>query len=399
MRPAVVVAGPRDAGEDRLGSAERERAGDAGERHPNDSIVGCRGVIGVDESARVRACSAGTRGPAGRPRRPRRRPSPRRRRAATRPRAPRRCGPSRVRSRARRRTGTAQDRPRRSEAGGEHLGRAGRQQHGGRLGRRRRRRARRRGWSTARRDDRRPGGLGGAGREQRPPRGRGGSTARDCRRRAVCPVASAACVASQSLPAPVCPRRRQNGSMRQAIDLNSDLGESFGAWRVGDDAAMFALVSSANVACGFHAGDPMTMAASARLAARHGVSLGAHPGYRDLVGLRSPGARDDAGRDRRRAARPARRARRRRPGRRHPGAVRQGARRPLPPALGRRGGRASVRRGGRRLRRVPADPRPARSARSSGPRRLRASRSSARPSSTGATSPTAPWLRAATPAP
>ena len=73
--------------------------------------------------------------------------------------------------------------------------------------------------------------------------------------------------------------------MRPAIDLNSDLGESFGAWRVGDDEAMFTLVSSANVACGFHAGDPMTMAASARLAARHGVALGAHPGYRDLVGF------------------------------------------------------------------------------------------------------------------
>lgn len=73
--------------------------------------------------------------------------------------------------------------------------------------------------------------------------------------------------------------------MRPAIDLNSDLGESFGAWRVGDDEAMFTLVSSANVACGYHAGDAMTMAASAALAARHGVSLGAHPGYRDLVGF------------------------------------------------------------------------------------------------------------------
>lgn len=70
-----------------------------------------------------------------------------------------------------------------------------------------------------------------------------------------------------------------------SIDLNSDLGESFGAWRLGDDAAMFALVSSANVACGFHAGDPVTMLASARLAARHGVTLGAHPGYRDLAGF------------------------------------------------------------------------------------------------------------------
>ncbi|MDQ0893278.1 LamB/YcsF family protein [Agromyces ramosus] len=73
--------------------------------------------------------------------------------------------------------------------------------------------------------------------------------------------------------------------MRPAIDLNSDLGESFGAWRLGDDEAMFALVSSANVACGFHAGDPATMLASARLAARHGVALGAHPGYRDLAGF------------------------------------------------------------------------------------------------------------------
>lgn len=73
--------------------------------------------------------------------------------------------------------------------------------------------------------------------------------------------------------------------MRPAIDLNSDLGESFGAWRVGDDEAMFGLVSSANIACGFHAGDPLTMAESARRAARHGVALGAHPGYRDLVGF------------------------------------------------------------------------------------------------------------------
>lgn len=73
--------------------------------------------------------------------------------------------------------------------------------------------------------------------------------------------------------------------MPDAIDLNSDLGESFGAWRLGDDPAMFALVSSANVACGFHAGDPMTMLASARLASSHGVALGAHPGYRDLAGF------------------------------------------------------------------------------------------------------------------
>lgn len=69
------------------------------------------------------------------------------------------------------------------------------------------------------------------------------------------------------------------------IDLNSDLGESFGAWSVGDDEAMFGLVSSANVACGFHAGDALTMAESVGRAARHGVALGAHPGYRDLAGF------------------------------------------------------------------------------------------------------------------
>lgn len=70
-----------------------------------------------------------------------------------------------------------------------------------------------------------------------------------------------------------------------AIDLNSDLGEHFGAWRLGDDRAMFELVSSANIACGFHAGDPATMLASARLSIEHGVVIGAHPSYRDLAGF------------------------------------------------------------------------------------------------------------------
>jgi len=73
--------------------------------------------------------------------------------------------------------------------------------------------------------------------------------------------------------------------MQPSIDLNSDLGESFGAWRIGDDEAMFALVTSANIACGFHAGDAVTMAASTRLAVRNEVALGAHPGYRDLAGF------------------------------------------------------------------------------------------------------------------
>lgn len=83
--------------------------------------------------------------------------------------------------------------------------------------------------------------------------------------------------------------------MAQRIDLNCDLGESFGPWRLGDDAALFAVVSSANVACGFHAGDPMTMRDSVALAVRHGVAIGAHPGYRDLQGFgrRELGARPD----------------------------------------------------------------------------------------------------------
>ncbi|WP_158865689.1 LamB/YcsF family protein [Leifsonia sp. AG29] len=73
--------------------------------------------------------------------------------------------------------------------------------------------------------------------------------------------------------------------MPRAIDLNSDLGESFAAWELGDDAAMLRLVTSANVACGFHAGDPSTMLATCRLAAEGGVAVGAHVSYRDLAGF------------------------------------------------------------------------------------------------------------------
>jgi UPF0271 protein len=69
------------------------------------------------------------------------------------------------------------------------------------------------------------------------------------------------------------------------VDLNSDLGEGFGAWTCGDDAAMLAIVTSANVACGFHAGDPDVMAATFRLARDRGVAVGAHPGYPDLQGF------------------------------------------------------------------------------------------------------------------
>ena len=69
------------------------------------------------------------------------------------------------------------------------------------------------------------------------------------------------------------------------IDLNSDVGESFGNWTMGDDAAIFRSVSSANVACGFHAGDPSTIARTCRDAVAAGVVIGAHVGYRDLAGF------------------------------------------------------------------------------------------------------------------
>jgi UPF0271 protein len=69
------------------------------------------------------------------------------------------------------------------------------------------------------------------------------------------------------------------------IDLNSDLGEGFGPWTMGDDAAMLDIVSTANIACGFHAGDPDTMRTTVRLARDRGVAIGAHPGYQDLIGF------------------------------------------------------------------------------------------------------------------
>jgi 5-oxoprolinase (ATP-hydrolysing) subunit A len=70
-----------------------------------------------------------------------------------------------------------------------------------------------------------------------------------------------------------------------ALDLNADLGEGFGRWALTDDAALLDVVSSANVACGFHAGDPVTMRRVAELAAERGVAVGAHVGYRDLAGF------------------------------------------------------------------------------------------------------------------
>jgi len=69
------------------------------------------------------------------------------------------------------------------------------------------------------------------------------------------------------------------------IDLNCDMGESFGAYSMGNDAALIPLVTSANIACGFHGGDPRVMARTVHLALEHHVALGAHPGFPDLAGF------------------------------------------------------------------------------------------------------------------
>ena len=67
--------------------------------------------------------------------------------------------------------------------------------------------------------------------------------------------------------------------------LNCDLGESYGSWTMGLDAEVMPYIDQANIACGFHAGDPVTMQRTLALAAQHGVSVGAHPAYPDLVGF------------------------------------------------------------------------------------------------------------------
>ncbi|MGE4526984.1 MAG: LamB/YcsF family protein [Rhodospirillaceae bacterium] len=73
--------------------------------------------------------------------------------------------------------------------------------------------------------------------------------------------------------------------MSKQINLNADMGESFGAYSIGNDPAMLEVVSSANVACGFHAGDPLVMRDTVGLAFKNGVSVGAHPGFPDLQGF------------------------------------------------------------------------------------------------------------------
>lgn len=73
--------------------------------------------------------------------------------------------------------------------------------------------------------------------------------------------------------------------MTLRIDLNSDMGESFGVWKLGNDEAILPFVSSANIACGFHGGDPATMRKTVAAALKNGVALGAHPGLPDLQGF------------------------------------------------------------------------------------------------------------------
>jgi UPF0271 protein len=73
--------------------------------------------------------------------------------------------------------------------------------------------------------------------------------------------------------------------MASEVNINSDLGESFGPWKMGNDPEVLKIVRSANVACGFHAGDPSVMASTVKLCLDNGVSIGAHPGFQDLQGF------------------------------------------------------------------------------------------------------------------
>ena len=73
--------------------------------------------------------------------------------------------------------------------------------------------------------------------------------------------------------------------MGLSVDLNSDMGEGFGPWKMGDDAALLDVVTSANIACGFHAGDPNIMLSTMKMAAEKDVGIGAHPGFHDIEGF------------------------------------------------------------------------------------------------------------------
>src|SRR5260221_10533477 len=74
----------------------------------------------------------------------------------------------------------------------------------------------------------------------------------------------------------------------KTIDLNCDMGESYGAWKMGADASIMPLITSANIAAGFHAGDPGTIRGTVGLAVEHGVAVGAHPSLPDLAGFCRP---------------------------------------------------------------------------------------------------------------
>jgi UPF0271 protein len=73
--------------------------------------------------------------------------------------------------------------------------------------------------------------------------------------------------------------------MPQSMDINCDMGESFGNWKMGDDAGMMPHITTANIACGFHAGDPVTLIDTVKTAKENGIAMGAHPGLPDLLGF------------------------------------------------------------------------------------------------------------------
>ena len=73
--------------------------------------------------------------------------------------------------------------------------------------------------------------------------------------------------------------------MTITVNLNADMGEGFGVYDIGDDAGILKIIRSASIACGFHAGDPLTMRRVVELAKQEGVSIGAHPGFNDLWGF------------------------------------------------------------------------------------------------------------------
>jgi UPF0271 protein len=81
------------------------------------------------------------------------------------------------------------------------------------------------------------------------------------------------------------PSREKETEVKRSLDVNVDCGEGFGNWKIGDDEALFPFVSSVNLACGFHAGDPTLMVQTVRKAKEAGIAVGCHPGLPDLMGF------------------------------------------------------------------------------------------------------------------